>query len=192
MKRCYIAGKIDPPDTKIDQNYSNVVMPDDCISMFNCAKDVVKSLGYEPVCTIDYECKTRKEALEKSLELLKTCDLVYVIAGWEGSRGVAMEIATAAAFDIPIRYEDQWAGYMPTKTNMEIPYRFKYDKGEYIGVLDFAGWVLHTGKTINELEKSMLHTAADFMIKGSHQSVKLTDEEAAELAKELENLTFPS
>ncbi len=45
--------------------------------------------------------------LEGDIEILKRCDLVVLVDGWENSAGARREVEVAAAHGIPI-YDEQW------------------------------------------------------------------------------------
>lgn len=101
MTTLYIAG---PMRHRVRHNYD----------AFDLAANQLKALGYNVVNPADIgrhygidetaECPvdTVKQLLLMDLEALAECDGIFLLAGWESSRGVAVEIAFAKCFDIPV------------------------------------------------------------------------------------------
>jgi len=69
-------------------------------------------LGYAAICPhsntafFDGACPD-SVWLEGDIEILKRCDLVVLVDGWENSAGARCEVEVAAAHGIPI-YDEQW------------------------------------------------------------------------------------
>ena len=69
-------------------------------------------LGYAAICPhsntafFDGACPD-SVWLEGDIEILKRCDLVVLVDGWENSAGARREVEVAAAHGIPI-YDEQW------------------------------------------------------------------------------------
>lgn len=55
--------------------------------------------GIEVIGDYEYWC-------ELTLELMRRCDVVYAMQGWEGSKGARGEIAEANKLGIPVIYHD--------------------------------------------------------------------------------------
>ena len=101
MKRIYIAGA-----------YS----ADNVLGMLrNIRRGIEKAvelmqMGYAPFCPfLDFQYGLKAdiplEVYQKaSLEWLKVCDVMYVLSGWEHSKGTLNEIKVALLEGIPIAY----------------------------------------------------------------------------------------
>lgn len=55
--------------------------------------------GIEVIGDYEYWC-------ELTLELMRRCDVVYAMQGWEGSKGARGEVAEANKLGIPVIYHD--------------------------------------------------------------------------------------
>ena len=53
----------------------------------------------------DMTKKELKEALERDVKLIFTCDCMYMLRGWEQSLGARMEHALAVALNLGILYQ---------------------------------------------------------------------------------------
>lgn len=47
--------------------------------------------------------------LDMTMGLLSRCDAIYVLDGWEASKGTAAEIADAQARQVPVFWQDEFA-----------------------------------------------------------------------------------
>ena len=52
------------------------------------------------------EGTTHEQYMEASVRLLKTCDCMYVLRDWYGSKGVMEELSSARMFGIPTYFEE--------------------------------------------------------------------------------------
>lgn len=98
MKRIYISG----PITGID--------PEVCRSRFATAESNIRAQSFEPVNPLNNglpETATYDEHIKRDLEMLATCDAVYMLEGWEKSKGCRIEFNVAATNRIPIIFEKE-------------------------------------------------------------------------------------
>lgn len=98
MKRIYISG----PITGID--------PEVCRNRFGAAEKRLIARGYTPVNPLKNglpETASYDEHMQRDLEMLATCDAVYMLEGWEKSKGCRIEFNVAATNRIPIIFEKE-------------------------------------------------------------------------------------
>lgn len=66
------------------------------------AAEELKSRGAEPVHTAGLpDSFTYEEYLERSLAVLEACDAIYLLKGWEESKGALMEYGYAKSRGLP-------------------------------------------------------------------------------------------
>ncbi len=98
MQKCYIAGKV----SGLDENVYR--------ANFRRAEIAVSILGYEPVNPVelphDHDHTWLSYMREAMIEMLK-CDLLYVLPGWEDSKGASIEVQLAKDLGISIIYQKQ-------------------------------------------------------------------------------------
>jgi hypothetical protein len=101
MKRIYVAGKYSSDN--IIQGLQNMRE-----GMKASAK--ILKLGYAPFCPfLDYQFSffedvTVEEYYAYSMAWLEVSDEVWVLPGWEKSKGTKAEIKRAKELDIPVEY----------------------------------------------------------------------------------------
>ena len=85
---------------------------DDYMERFNTAAEFIRAKGHEPVNPCDLNkilnpaTTTYSDYMAVDLALLSVCDAIYMLKGWENSRGAKAENLTAQANDeIKILYE---------------------------------------------------------------------------------------
>lgn len=78
-------------------------------------KAAVENAGYEVADSIVTDAQGAKNKslfyLSKSLEILSSCDAVFMAEGWELARGCRIEHQAAHEYGVDIKYfgdEDQW------------------------------------------------------------------------------------
>lgn len=98
MKTIYIAGPFRAENPwEVEKNIRNaehVAFGVACMGVaFICPHSMTRY--FDGTLTDDYW-------LAMTIELLKRCDAVYLVPGWESSRGTIAEIAEAEKLDIPV------------------------------------------------------------------------------------------
>ena len=88
----YIAGAITN-----DQNYE---------SHFDRAEQYLKEQGYIPINPIEPWGLEYKEYIDISLAKLKYCDGIYMLKGWNESKGAVLEHLYAQTIGLKIMYEE--------------------------------------------------------------------------------------
>lgn len=74
-------------------------------SCFNTSEDKLKSLGYETVNPLNNGLpkeSTWDEHMKADLKLLLDCDAIYLLDGWEHSKGAIIEFELAKSLGIKI------------------------------------------------------------------------------------------
>jgi hypothetical protein len=107
MKVIYIAGKFRGPNAWVIEN--NIRRAEE--AAFEVAK-----LGAAPLCPhtntrFFHGTQTDQWWLDATLALLRKCDAIFLIKGWEESAGARSEHAEAQTMRIPIFIEEQ-SGYI--------------------------------------------------------------------------------
>lgn len=88
MKRVYISG---PMTGKKDFNRP----------AFEAASKLVAASGFTPVLPVDFvDGKTYEQYLRDDLRLLLECDYIYMLDGWQESKGAKLEHMVALACGI--------------------------------------------------------------------------------------------
>jgi hypothetical protein len=82
-------------------------MPEYNRPAFYVAEFILKQFGFEVKnpARLDETGKTYDDLLAESLELLKKCDAVYMLRGWENSKGANVEHQYAIDHDLAIYYQ---------------------------------------------------------------------------------------
>lgn len=96
MRKIYISG----PITGID--------PAVCRKRFETAEKRLIARGYTPVNPLKDglpETATYDEHMQRDLEMLAECDAIYMLNGWEHSKGCRIEFNVATTNRIPITFE---------------------------------------------------------------------------------------
>lgn len=98
MKRIYISGPISGTS--------------DYLERFAKAEEAIKSNGdfaVNPAAVNDRlpNCTSYNCYIDMSLAMLRHCDAIYMMHGWQNSRGARLEKAYAEALDIPVLYEEK-------------------------------------------------------------------------------------
>lgn len=90
---------------------------DDFVYRFGVARGEVGLMGYQPVCPIELngvdensrkeDAENRLAYLRKDIAALINCDGIYLLRGWENSRGARLEKLIADGLDLLILYQDE-------------------------------------------------------------------------------------
>ena len=94
--KIYISGKISGTDLTETRK------------RFAAAAKVTKKLGYEPVNPLENgltEHDTWEAHITKDIADLLQCKAIYMLQGWEDSKGARIEYHIAVEIGIPIMYE---------------------------------------------------------------------------------------
>ena len=95
MKRIYIAGPI--------------TNNPDYVKQFREAEQMLKKKGFRVLNPIHNTGDSYKELIDKGLAMLMICDAIYMLPGWEESKGATLEIAYAETVGIEIIYAQEEA-----------------------------------------------------------------------------------
>lgn len=97
-EKVYISG----PITGID--------PEVCRAHFEAAEQQLLARGYTPVNPLNNglpSTATYDEHMKRDLEMLANCAMIYMLDGWEKSKGCRIEFNTAIAAKQPILFEKE-------------------------------------------------------------------------------------
>lgn len=77
---------------------------------FAAAEELLKKSGYEPINPAEELAEmpkntTHKEYMEKAIALLACCEGIYMLEGWENSKGARIEFEYAAINKLTICFE---------------------------------------------------------------------------------------
>ena len=102
MRLIYIAGKLNGNACEYIQNVHNMVRYGDLIRNLGCAvalpcNDVIHGLI---MGRHEYE-----DYFNNNIEILKRCDAIAVVEGWEESEGTQKEVDCAIDACIPVLYD---------------------------------------------------------------------------------------
>lgn len=73
---------------------------------FAAAEGAIRQRGFEPVNPALNKADSYKGYIDKGLEQLKDCDVIYMLRGWQMSTGARLERQYALAVCIPVCYEE--------------------------------------------------------------------------------------
>ena len=101
MKRVYISGPIDHCDYN------------ERLAAFDKAQKDLQALGYHPVNPMRNglpKTATRKEHMMQDIVMLETCNKIYMLKGWQDSKGCKLEldIATTVGLDVLFEHPTQY------------------------------------------------------------------------------------
>ena len=105
--RVFISGRI------TGDNYAEAV------EKFTEAEIQISQLQYLPINPIKTGLPpfaTWEEHMVKSIELLLTCDAIYLLSDWEESKGSRIERFIAAEIGIPMWYQPEFMNYKRSKS----------------------------------------------------------------------------
>jgi hypothetical protein len=97
MMRWYIAGPM--------TGYSEWNFP-----AFNKAADHLTKLGHTAVNPVDINPDTTTpwiECMKADLRALIDCDAIYMLSGWNKSKGATLEYVVATGLGLEVFYEDE-------------------------------------------------------------------------------------
>lgn len=97
MKRIYISG----PISHYDENVRRTA--------FSQTAEMLRMQGYDPVNPMENglpaDAATR-EHMRRDIELLMTCDLIYMMRRWTHSKGCKVEFDVATSIGLPVLFEE--------------------------------------------------------------------------------------
>lgn len=103
-RKCYIAGPISVLHDDINEAVK-LAKP-----QFDLAKQWLVLHGLIPVSPMDSDNlasgKDWVDYMEKDIPILKECDAIYMLKGWDKSKGARIELAIAKADGMDILYQD--------------------------------------------------------------------------------------
>lgn len=98
MHKIYISGPI------------TGIAPEVCQARFEKAEKELKSQGFTPVNPLKNglpPTASYDEHMKRDLEMLAECDTIYMLNGWEKSKGCRIEFNTAIANRQKITFENE-------------------------------------------------------------------------------------
>lgn len=102
MHLIYVAGKLNADAVGYVQNMHRMIKAADLLRRAGRAV-IVPCLDF--VCGLFGGDYTYEDYFNNNSEILKRCDEVYVLKGWETSEGTKKEIALAKKLKIKVTYE---------------------------------------------------------------------------------------
>lgn len=96
--KVYISGPITGIDSEL------------CRARFAAAKKELHQRGMEPVSPLENglpDDAPYDEHMKRDLEMLADCSIIYMLNGWERSKGCRIEFNTAIAAKKPILFEEE-------------------------------------------------------------------------------------
>ena len=76
---------------------------------FKRAEKILRGMGHEPINPAAvgkaWQCVTYKEYLDNDLRLLEECDGIFMLRGWQRSKGARLEHNYAKTTGLWIRYQ---------------------------------------------------------------------------------------
>jgi len=97
MKRIYISGPISGHDIEERRK------------VFKMVQVFLEAQGYEPVNPMENglpDEATTHEHMKRDIELLMTCDYIYMMRRWTHSKGCKVEFDVATAIGLPVFFEE--------------------------------------------------------------------------------------
>lgn len=82
----------------------------DVVKTFTTAENWLKSNGYIPVSPLKNglpSSASYNEHMLRDLQLLSECDEIYMLHGWEQSKGCRIEFAEAVTLKKPIKFQQR-------------------------------------------------------------------------------------
>ena len=86
------------------------IEPELCRARFAAAKKELHQRGMEPVSPLENglpDDAPYDEHMKRDLEMLANCEIIYMLNGWERSKGCRIEFNTAIAAKKPILFEKE-------------------------------------------------------------------------------------
>lgn len=80
---------------------------ENCVARFQAAKDEVTALGHEAVSPADIqdESFSYQDYMRADLKLLLDCDVIYMMRGWDESKGAMIEYEVARVCGMTILFQ---------------------------------------------------------------------------------------
>ena len=86
-----------------------VINPHRISELFGTAKELKKSFvalyGETPFGGSGYSPKLARAVMDADLAAVRSCDAIYLLRGWENSRGAKKELAEAIKYGLEVRQE---------------------------------------------------------------------------------------
>ena len=103
---------------KLRKNGHFVVNPHDLTRFFGTADKIAESFkalyfiekqgpGFHPHITIVNAACLARAVMDADLAAVRSCDAIYLLKGWENSRGAKKELAEAVKYDLMVLLEKE-------------------------------------------------------------------------------------
>lgn len=76
------------------------------LTQFENAETYLQSLGYTPLNPVKHIGFDYKDYIDMGLAELSKCDVIYLLKGWENSKGARLEKQYAETVGLEITYEE--------------------------------------------------------------------------------------
>ena len=81
---------------------------DEAKAAFNKAVNEIEALGHTPISPFDDwlgESASWEEHMKHDIKIMLSCDAIYMLSNWEGSKGARIEWYIAQQINMKIMYE---------------------------------------------------------------------------------------
>jgi len=108
-KKCYISGAIDSRDAREAAGLSAEDFKEYQKRAFESAAAVLRALGWKPINPFENGVSQNahwRAHMKVDLAMLLQCDAIYLLKGWELSKGCKLEFDVATTCGMKVYYEE--------------------------------------------------------------------------------------